>query len=249
MRKKLDYKFTKIPNTITEMGHIVINNFKSLFDSLDFSQFFNAIDNLIIDDRQKIKLKRKAKKWIKYNLCIPPNATSDMLDNPPKNTKEVKCICDTYLNKKEINFIFNEIVKLECIQSQDINETKYLFKNKKYKACCMMLFSFIDSIILSCQLPNKGRRKLPNQIEKIKIKDYLDSIEYYFIMKTFLVEILTKIYKNGNDFTNKKSSYELNRNYINHGMSHKRINKYDCCKLLLLVYYSSDLFNFENIKY
>jgi len=134
-----------------------------------------------------------------------------------------------------------------------LQEAKFCFDNKKYKACVMILFSMIDArlIRLSAKQGREKQRPSGNRaanrlIEHIKQK--YDDANYLFIVLRLagLQACYDCIFAGGNDF--KQQVPTINRNFIDHGMRWKRVTKTECIQVLLLYHETIKLLDFLNVK-
>lgn len=206
-------------------------------------------DNLILTDENKIKYRSKAVAWAKFNLCLPFNASLVEIVNTKLDEDNINKLIDKYTNDKEVKKIKDKLLSISFINNSDVKEMLFLFNNKKYKSCIMMLFSFVDAIILNLQ-DDINHKKLPGKIEHINMINKEIEITFAYFEYCVLCEILKTIYASAENFK-KDNANKLNRNYILHGVSTRVIDKYDCLKLMFLVvgvydYFSQNIDNINN---
>lgn len=113
-----------------------------------------------------------------------------------------------------------------------------MFINEHYKACALLLFSLIDSVLIHAQdeTQYEGNRKQGNSgIKKYEIIakptecQKLTTKVLYFIATT---EALYAFFQNAPNFQN--NNPVLNRHLSCHGMLQRPVNKIDCIQLILL---------------
>ena len=76
-----------------------------------------------------------------------------------------------------------------------------------------------------------------------EILSYENSISEYFIEMNFLY-LSSYYFNDANDFIDE--SFDkfpvINRNYIAHGMTNRKVTKNDCVKLMMYIYYIDSLY-------
>ena len=202
-----------------------------------------------ISDERKEQLFESHRKWGQYGWTLDPNGAFDELFNtPPINKKDA----DSKVRKclKEPDLLFQEIYSHNRVKKSDFSEAVNDFNDKRYKSCALLLFSLIDAQLIRFQRKKEtqGKRRevglgaIKKAKERIGIANHND----WFFLSMFyenLFACLKKYFADGNNFKNEPDI--INRNFLNHGMSTKRVRKKDCLQLFLLYCNMLDMLDME----
>ena len=129
------------------------------------------------------------------------------------------------------------------LKKSDLEEAIECFKGKKYKSCCLILFSMIDSKLIRLQddsnRDNRGYRRsgykaAKNLFDRIEAKYVTEMMLSTILNSKNLIEAFRSFFSNGDDF--KVQPKILNRNYLVHGMLYRKVIRKDCVMLFLLLY-------------
>ena len=127
------------------------------------------------------------------------------------------------------------------VKKSDLTEAISCFNAKHYKSCAMILFSLIESKLIRVQdvdpTHEKWRKVSKGAVEKVmKMTDDHISEEALFstLRQANLASALAKVFEGGDDF--KKQPIVINRNFLLHGMLHRRVLKRDCIQLFLILH-------------
>ena len=131
-----------------------------------------------------------------------------------------------------------EIILQRCKRKNDLEEAIACYKNKHYKASAMILFSLIDSILIrkqgrSTQLKTGVGAILLYKEDFEKSHDLTKKL-FTSLNKINLFKCMFVLFDDTSNFT--KNCPLVNRNYLDHGMTSKRVRKKDCIKLFLLLF-------------
>jgi len=219
-------------------------------------EFGKALQALVDPDISDEEIQQRIsayQTWGQHGWVIPPESPFDLFDTSPGDLKTANRIAMQYCRPQDIESIFSELEKQKHVRKADLQEAKFCFDNKKYKACVMILFSMIDArlIRLSAKQGREKQRPSGNRaanrlIEHIKQK--YDDANYLFIVLRLagLQACYDCIFAGGNDF--KQQVPTINRNFIDHGMRWKRVTKTECIQVLLLYHETIKLLDFLNVK-
>ena len=118
-----------------------------------------------------------------------------------------------------------------------LDEVFFCFDNHRYIACVSLLTSFIDGVLTSSptNFTSKNRKTGDGASKKIlaelKKDDMLGLPGYFNLELINYNSFISTFFAYANGFENEPSN--LNRNYLHHGMSNRRITREDCIKLLI----------------
>lgn len=239
-------KFCKIVNDISIQYSPVFKQL-NLYNEA-FINAFKAVqqiaNNFCISEDRKKELEKIAREWGELGWTMPPSAPLFIFRNPPVNTALATRKMLSFCKKEDMIYIFNEILN-HSKNKEDVNEAIFLFNNKKYKSCILILFSLIDGIIINSQKKRKnkkgkvvyrdfGKKGLEKFIEENKINCNEEKLFFFIQMYSSLQTCLEKIFENGFDFRRQPSG--INRNFVAHGMLRRNVIRKDCVQVFLLYY-------------
>ncbi len=240
---------------ISQLGKVMLSGIKEALGGFDYSAFLKDItDSLLsisnylsdivksihiptISEERKGELERSYKKWGEYGWTSNPFANDCMFDTIPQNLQEADKIALQYCNNKSMEDLF-EMLLQRCKRKSDLKEAIACYKSKYYKASAMILFSLIDSILIRRQ---EKSTQLQTGIGAIRL--YKEDLEkthkltkklFTSLNKINLFKCMFVLFDNTTNFT--KDCPIVNRNYLDHGMTSKRVRKKDCIKLFLLLF-------------
>lgn len=198
------------------------------------------------------KYKSSFEQWGQYGWTIIDRAPFSIYYQIPQTQIEADKIVLKYLKEQDLELLFKDLYTYK-IKKIEIDEAIKCFNTSCYKACAMIVISMIEQKLIKFQDVNGnyskkfvGRGAVNRLHEYITNSDELDekSIKYLLFCNT--TAYLTKLFENANDFM--KEPDLLNRNFIMHGMSKRRVRRKDCIKLFLALKNFLLLSEFYNIK-
>lgn len=204
---------------------------KPLCESLDiFKQIWPSID---WDKLQEVFKIWGSYGWVDYSLID--------CETIPESLSEANSIAPKFITQKMLNEIIEDIKK-NIAKRKDFYDCIYLYENKLYKPCAMMLFSLID-----CELYKKAKgesgkkRKAQSSYEAIIFEGNLKRNSVTLAIGA--LESYKLLTKQGCDF-NRNNEIDINRNFLMHGMRYKPVRKYHCIKLFALLRATCKLMKF-----
>lgn len=235
----------------TSIDFSCIKNIPKIEISETFLSFIEEITSLIkdipISGKRKIEATIKAIKYANFGLTYLIGSTYD--DLPDINEDLVNQICDDFSKLDKYETLKNKVKNLDLKNDQQVDEAFLCFENGFYYSCISVLFEIIERELLSKQSLIKGSNNRRKTVNKNKIEDEMkklnseNSISEYFTAFNFLYLTLC-YFKDANNFIDE--SFEkfpvINRNYIAHGMTNRKITKNDCVKLMMYIYYIDSLY-------
>ena len=117
------------------------------------------------------------------------------------------------------------------------NEAITCFDNRCYTACASLLVSLIDAELIRCKtsLATKNKKtglKAGERVVKNVARDDMYGLPGLYHLELVNYEsYINTLFARADGFVKEPKS--LNRNYLHHGMSKRRVLKKDCIKLLL----------------
>ncbi len=241
----------RIQDSINQMGNSVQKALGNLSEEIAILTNFTAIltravknINLpSISEESKNQMLYSYKKWGETGWTPPPNADINLFYQPPLDLKSSNKIIRKITNQEEMEYLFNRLSNVNKLRKSDLNEAINCFRCKNYKACGLILFSLIDAKLIRMQIKSDlngrgyratGKRAGINLFEKAESKVIDENMFFLTLRCINLVNALSVLFENGNDF--KIQPKVINRNYLCHGMFHRRVTRKDCVMLFLFIY-------------
>lgn len=194
----------------------------------------------LIERAEQILLSEESplKVWASYGWTISPGAMIRDYYVVPKSKEDADRYMSEIHDDDAIKKTIQQIRRSTFHSIQDIDDVEYLYNTGRYKACALLLFSLVDSLLIHTQdetkyaenrkQGNKGISRFeelvePDDCQKLAFK-VLCFIACTNALKAFFDE--TKNYQNRNPV--------LNRHLLCHGMLQREVNGIDCVQLMLL---------------
>ena len=237
------------PNVLLELyNHIGDYRLKELFNDLQNQEDLEHVNrniNYFANHYNWDAIEKTYSTWGEYgwitNHFIVP---MEFWTNHPDSQVEADQLVMQAIDKKQLFKLKSELFELTS-DNRIFTEAMSCFDNKYYTACASLLISLIDGeLIRNGYLSNENKKTGANAGKRVvKI---VSGEEAYGLAGFFHLELLnyetfiTVLFEKANDF--KKEPRHINRNYLHHGMSKRKVLKRDCIKLLLAyrktLYYS-----------
>lgn len=203
------------------------------------------------------------RQWGAYGWTVIPHANFKYFNTAPASRKEAnEKVLACFKTKSQMEEFWKAFDSAEKVKKSDFVEAIKDFDNHCYKSCAMMLYSLIDGRLIRLQggpkaqkenSDTKKSKKKPvrysgaSAVNKINSKYneiHEDEIESWFfsnLTRENLFCALAVLYANGNDFREQPDI--MNRNFVDHGMLHRKVRRMDCIQLFLAYY---NFLTFEN---
>ena len=244
----LQYQFKKI-NAAIDFSWIkhsfkieISEELLSLFEKIS-----SRTKEALIPEKIKMEITKKAIEYANLGLTYLISSTYD--DLPDINENLANQICDDFSKSDKYETLKDKVKNLEFINEQQVEEAFLCFENGFYYSCISVLFEIIERELLSKQSIKIGSNNRRKTVDRKKISEmkeilsYENSISEYFIEMNFLY-LSSYYFNDANDFIDE--SFDkfpvINRNYIAHGMTNRKVTKNDCVKLMMYIYYIDSLY-------
>lgn len=137
--------------------------------------------------------------------------------------KKLQKMCDNIESRYGSNVVFHEA----CV----------CFNSKCYTACASLLVSLIDGLLIKHK-ENADRGNLKTgAIAGNRVIQYVSETEHYSLPGIFRFELfgfkvfIDLLFEKANNFKNEPN--RVNRNFLHHGMSKRKVLRKDCIKLFV----------------
>lgn len=195
-------------------------------------------DNLEYAQRKLLSEDSPLKVWGMYGWTISPGAAIKDYYYVPKSKEDADKHMDEIHDDKATKKTIQLLKKCKYHSSQDIVEIVDLYNDTRYKACALMLFSLIDSLLIHTQdktvyaVNRKQGNAAISRFEKLMEPD--DCQEFTTQVLSFIssTEALKAYFDETPNWQN--NNPVLNRHLACHGMLQRDVNKTDCNQLMLL---------------
>lgn len=212
-----------------------------------FEKISSRTKEALIPEKIKMEITKKAIEYANLGLTYLISSTYD--DLPDINENLANQICDDFSKSDKYETLKDKVKNLEFINEQQVEEAFLCFENGFYYSCISVLFEIIERELLSKQSIKIGSNNRRKTVDRKKISEmkeilsYESSISEYFIEMNFLY-LSSYYFNDANDFIDE--SFDkfpvINRNYIAHGMTNRKVTKNDCVKLMMYIYYIDSLY-------
>lgn len=175
-------------------------------------------------------------RWGKHGWVIYPAMYMNVILDVPDSRIEADKIMRSCLTTGYMHDVRNRLTKAVRRKS-DLKEALWLFDQRHYKPCAMVLCSMIEGELFNRAKKNrKGRRSAKEPIDRLQklcsAEGVNACVSAYIALGT--CESYGHFFANGKDFK-RDIEGDLNRNFLQHGMMYKRVTRTVCVKLLLLL--------------
>lgn len=178
--------------------------------------------------------------WGYYGWAVIGHAPFHFNNRPPENQIEADKRALNYFKKADLIVFWSDLKNYPFSKQKiaDIDEAIYCFNAKSYKACSMLVCALIDGVCIRDQggegKLNVGVGAVSKINKKFKKTPYGSTKGFIFLYYRNLFQCLFTLFEQTNDF--KKEPPRYNRNFVDHGMSKRKVLRKDCIKLFLILY-------------
>lgn len=197
-----------------------------------------------ISEEKKEEIAQAQIQWGKYGWTQPPASPVRLFYTAPTGIQEAAKEAGEFCRSADMERLFSKLSKMKHVRKTDLKEAIFDYKNRQYKSCAFILFGLIDARLIRLQRDedrNKrnGRRSsgasaAKNLFQRIESKHGISKTLFLMFQFQNVSSCLQKVFEDGNDF--KTQPNVINRNFLDHGMLHRRVTKRDCIQLFLLYY-------------
>lgn len=184
------------------------------------------------EERQQIV--ESHQKWGKYGWSWLPSAPINFFHTPPLSFDDANAKAEQYCSSEEIEETFQKLRTFN-LQKDDLESAIYCYQNEQYKACALLLFGLIEAPLIRKQKNDKPKvgSKAVNRIKGQINEEEKSKLFFTILCCTNLFSCLDKVFESAHDF--KVEPFVINRNFVAHGMSTRRIEKRDCIQLFFIL--------------
>ena len=184
---------------------------------------------------------KKVKNWGKYGWVVMGRALADMeiyeVIDVPNGEAEADERMLTRLNENRLQTLISTL-KDDIPGNDDIVEAIELFEQGRYKPCAMMLFALIDGTLIRndrAHLDDEGNVIQRSSHHGIRLAaGEARSLLYTLSWIRNIEKAYWYFFAPADDFNPTKEK-TINRNFIDHGMATKPVERISCIKLFILL--------------
>lgn len=179
------------------------------------------------------------KQWGYYGWTAFPFMSDQDFQTFPESKEFADQAMIPLCTKENLFDLVEEIKDYKILSNNDLDEALFCFKKKHYKPCAYMLLSFIERLlIITAKQINPTSHAYSGRATKIIYDDIddksYDHFEFDLLYCFNTLSCLSTLFESSNNFENEPN--HINRHFMMHGMSNRKVTYHDCIKLFLLVY-------------
>lgn len=173
--------------------------------------------------------------WGKYGWVVCDGFPFSYVSDPPQSLNEANALAMKVMRSAQLEEMFDEL--LESIpKAKDAKEAIVLYRERRYKPCAMMLFSLIDCELYKEDWRMYGREGKGNPSRPLNAMRQTEDVSSTFALSAEgAFHAQQCFYKSGGGAFRRENEGELNRNFLMHGMTYKRVTRQSCTKLFALL--------------
>jgi len=178
--------------------------------------------------------------WGYYGWAVIDHATFHFNTRSPENQIDADIKALNYFKKADLVAFWSSLKNQPFSKQEiaDIDEAINCFNSKNYKACSMLVCALIDGVCIKDQGGdgkfNVGVGAISKINKKFKKTPYGSIKGFSFLFYRNLFRCLFTLFEQTNDFEKEPPRY--NRNFVDHGMSKRKVLRKDCIKLFLILH-------------
>lgn len=206
------------------------------------TRFSDVSQILGISDERYLTMKNAYESWGKIGWTLPPNAPVYPFSTVPPCSQKANEVMLKFCETSDMEVVFDELKK-NLGNVHDLSEAIDCYKETYFTACALILFSIIDSKIITIvndknqqnetKRSKVGMRAICDFENDIDVKSVVDSDRTKFLPLLHLnLFSCLKTFFSSADF-NGEDPPVINRNLLVHGMNKRRVNQEDCIKLFV----------------
>lgn len=234
-------KITKLCESLKEEK--VFLQASKLYENINntFNNVIKSINGSPLPKEEQEKVINLAIEYANLGMPYPINEQIDEFSSvAPIDEKYVDELCAKYSKGEDFLEIEKSIAELKYVSEQQIDESIASFKNQEYYACCSILFGIIDRELISSQEPRNSKRRKAYKKEIVKSNiETPQKINHWWrlFLEINTLYLFYYYYKTADDFIDEsvKNYPVINRNFLMHGMTNRKITRNDCIKLFLFI--------------
>jgi len=205
-------------------------------------RFSDVSQILGISDERYVTMKNAYESWGKIGWTLPPNAPVCLFSTVPPCSQKANEVMLKYCKTSDMEVVFDELKK-NLGNVYDLSEAIGCYKETYFKACALILFSIIDSkIITIVNDKNQHNKTKRSEVGMSAICHFENDIDVKFVVNSDRTKFLPLLHLNlfsclKTFFSSANFFIEdppvINRNFLAHGMNKRRVNQEDCIKLFV----------------
>ena len=170
--------------------------------------------------------------WVTNHLVVPYG----FWENHPITQIDADRLVLKSLDKDKLSGLRLEILK-KSNNSKICKEAIACFDNRCYTACASLLISLIDGELIRCKASLATKNKKTGLKAGERVVENVATDDMYGLPGLYHLELINyesyinTLFARADGFVKEPNC--LNRNYLHHGMSNRRVLRKDCIKLLL----------------
>ena len=238
--------FEKINATVEKivgLSKLMVEGFEVLNDwwKSEYPKICEAIANLNAlgyTKEEKQVLIKNYKKWGAHAWSSNAENPATFFSEAPGTLENADSKMRTYCTESNIAAMKDKLIAVG-VNRDDVEEAFCCHKSGFYKSCVLILFALIDHELIS-----KGYRRIKDDgtqgtlksgmgaigdLKKESLQEHSNSVLFAYLQCVNIMSTLTALFGGDADF--KKEPKTVNRNYVSHGMSTRKVTELDSFKV------------------
>ena len=228
---------------LAALSKLMVEGFEVLNDwwKTEYPKICEAIENLNAlgyTKEEKQVLIKNYRKWGAYAWSSNAENLATIFSEAPGTLEDADSKMRTYCTESNIAAMKDKLIAVG-VNRDDVEEAFCCHKSGFYKSCVLILFALIDH-----ELIGKGYRRINDDgtqgtlksgmgaigdLKKESLQEHSNSVLFAYLQCVNIMSTLTALFGGDADF--KKEPKTVNRNYVSHGMSTRKVTELDSFKV------------------
>lgn len=225
------------------LSKLMVEGFEVLNDwwKTEYPKICEAIANLNAlgyTKEEKQVLIKNYKKWGAHAWASNAENPATFFSEAPGTLENADSKMSAYCTESNIAAMKDKLIAVG-VNRDDVEEAFSCHKSGFYKSCVLILFALIDH-----ELIGKGYRRINDDgtqgtlksgmgaigdLKKESLQEHSNSVLFAYLQCVNIMSTLTALFGGDADF--KKEPKTVNRNYVSHGMSTRKVTELDSFKV------------------
>lgn len=197
-------------NAIMEQLQPALTEFQCAFNEID--QLLAGVSIPSVSKEEKENLLKSHRQWGEYGWTLHPNAILKFFYHKPIDRTDEYNRMRIFLSEDNTNCVFRSLQR-DLPQSKDLGSAIFCFQNKEYKACSLLIFSMLDSMLIGKQPETKWRHPGKGGVDYFKeqTKPSDEQFLLFVLQWANVIACLETVFASGNNFTNEPETINRGR--------------------------------------
>lgn len=184
--------------------------------------------------KERQEILESHQRWGTFGWTWLPAASMDFYHEPPLDIHDANIKAKKLCSDEKMKKTFQNL-RTYRLRKDDLESAIFCFQNRQYKPCALLLFGLIEAKLIRKQA-KEWRAVGIGAVKELKTQvEASNEVKMFHTMLCYanLFACLETIFAKANNF--KDEPVVINRNFLDHGMSNRRVRKRDCIQLFLVL--------------